>query len=156
TLSIDGAVRVTLAERTFRLPHCIAGAAELVEIITLITLLAGIEAAPLHILEQFLQLVTQRLLVLTQLAHLVALLSALALLALLTTLAALPTLILTLLEGPIAQLLLLAQHFAKIIEHGHHIVVHVAIHALAGTSHLQILQHLLKLIEQLPSCILRA
>src|SRR5262249_39366322 len=121
-LGIDRTVGVAFAECSFGFAHGLAGAAKLVEIAALIALLARIEPAPLHLVEQLFHLIAQCLLVLTQFAHLVALVTLLA------ALAALPALILALLEGAIAQLLLVAQHFAEIIEHGHHVVVHVAVH----------------------------
>ena len=78
-----------------------------------------------------------------QLAHLLA---RLALLALLSTLTIAP-LVLALLEGAIAQLLLLADHISELVERGHHVVVAVTVHLLAGTGHLQVLQHLLQVLQ---------
>src|SRR6478736_7867879 len=69
TLRIDRAVGVAFAQCTFGFTHGVAGAAEFVEIVTLVALLAGVEPAPLHLLEQLLQLITQRLLILAQIAH---------------------------------------------------------------------------------------
>ena len=64
----------------------------------------------------------------------------------LTALAVAP-LILTLLECAIAQLLLLADHIAELVERRHHVVVAVAVHLLPGTGHLQVLQHLLEVLQ---------
>jgi hypothetical protein len=97
-LGIDRAVRVAFSKLTFRLAH---GA-----------LLA-------QLLHQLLELIAQRLLILAELAHLIALL---ALLALLAALAVAP-LVLALLERAIAQLLLLADHVAELVERRHHVVV---------------------------------
>ena len=64
-------------------------------------------------------------------------------------------LILALLEGLVAQLLLLADHVAEFVERRHHVVV--AVFALrARPRHLQILQHRLQLIEQLARGVLVA
>ena len=100
-------------------------------------------------------MIAQRLLILAQLAELIAL----TVLALLPLLAALPALaaplLLALPEGAVAQLLLLADHVAQFVERRHHIVVAV-IHVAAGARHLQVFEHLLKLVEQLPSRVFRA
>src|SRR5262245_23868343 len=150
-LRIDRAVGVALAELAFRIAHGLARAAELIHLALALALplLVLAEALLAQLLHQLAQLVAQRLLVLAQLSHLVALL---ALLTLLTLLAALPALavaplVLTLLEGAVAQLLLLADHVAELVERRHHVVVAVAVHLLAGTGHLQVLQHLLELLQ---------
>ena len=71
------------------------------------------EAALAQFLQQLVELLAQRLLVLAQFAHLVAV----ALLALLALLAALlAALVLALAEGAVAQLLLLADHVAELVE----------------------------------------
>ena len=103
---------------------------------SLVAALARCYPAPGKLLLQFLQAVAQPLLVLLQVAH--------ALVA--TLLAALTILprILALLEGLVAQLLLLADHVAKLVER----LLHFAV-ALARLRHLQVLQHLLQLVEQL-------
>ena len=56
----------------------------------------------------------------------------------------------------VAQLLLLADHVAELVERGHHVVVAVAVHLLAGPRHLQVLQHLLELLQHLARRILGA
>jgi hypothetical protein len=144
-LRIDGAVRIAISQLSFRFAHGLAGAAELIHLaLPLLTLAKAMLAQLLH---ELFELVAQRALVLLQLAHLVALLALLSLLALLAALSALATLVLTLLERAIAQLLLLADHVAKLVERRHHVVV--AIHRLAGSSHLQVFQHLLQFLQQL-------
>ena len=92
-----------------------------------------------------------------QVAHgvLVALLTLLALLAALAALAV-AALILALLEGAVAQLLLLADHVAELVERRHHVVVAVAVHLLPGPRHLQVFQHRLQLLEQLAGGVLGA
>ena len=60
--------------------------------------------------------------------------------------------ILALLEGLVAQLLLLADHVAELVQR----LLHVAVAGLAGLRHLQVFQHLLQLFEQLPGRILVA
>src|SRR5215472_3005276 len=114
-LGIDRAVRVTFAELAFRLAHGIAGATELIHLA--LPLLALAEALLAQLLHQLLELIAQCLLILAQLAHLVALLALLTLLALLAALAALAVapLVLALLERAIAQLLLLADHVAEFV-----------------------------------------
>src|SRR5207302_478097 len=131
-------------------------------------LLGLAEAALLHLFQQLLELLAQRLLVLLQIVEgvlvafltLLTLLTLLALLALLALLPALPplaalallallaaALVLAFAEGAVAQLLLLADHVAELVEHRHHVVVAVLAH-LAGARHLQVFQHLLQLVEQ--------
>src|SRR6266446_6715277 len=145
-LGIDRAVRVAFSKLTFRLSHGVAGAAELIHLA--LPLLALAEALLAQLLHQFLELIAQCLLILTQLAHLIALLALLPLLALLTALPALAiaSLVLALLERAIAQLLLLADHVAELVERRHHVIVAV-IHLLPGASHLQVFQHLLKILQ---------
>ena len=109
------------------------------------------EAALAQLLEQLLEPVAQGLLVLVQIAQL--LLLALAL-ALLLALAVAPR-VLALLEGLVAQLLLLADHVAEFVERRHHVVV--ALVALcAGPRHLQVFEHRLHFIEQLARGVLVA
>src|SRR5215813_14996432 len=107
-LGIDRAVCVAFAELAFRLAHRVAGATELIHLA--LPLLALAEALLAQLLHQLLELIAQCLLILAQLAHLVALLALLTLLALLAALAALAVapLVLSLLEHAVAQLLLLA------------------------------------------------
>src|SRR5262245_1932014 len=148
-LGIDRAVRVAFSELALRLAHGVAGATELIHLA--LPLLALAEALLAQLLHQFLELIAQRLLILAQLAHLIALLALLTLLTLLALLAALSALavaplVLALLERAIAQLLLLADHVAELVERGHHVVVAV-IHLLPGTGHLQVLQHLLEVLQ---------
>src|SRR5262249_8907544 len=89
-LGIDRAVRVAFSELAFRLAHGVAGAAELIHLaLPLLTLAEALLAQLLH---QFLELIAQCLLILAQLAHLIALLPLLALLTLLALLAALSAL----------------------------------------------------------------
>src|SRR2546426_1039596 len=142
------AVRVAFSKLTLRLSHGVAGAAELIHLA--LPLLALAEALLAQLLHQFLELIAQCLLILAQLAHLIALLALLPLLALLTALPALAiaSLVLALLERAIAQLLLLADHVAELVERRHHVIVAV-IHLLPGTSHLQVFQHLLKILQHL-------
>src|SRR5947209_2130342 len=56
-------------------------------------------------------------------------------------------LVLALAERLVAQVLLLADHVAELVERRHHIIVHVVAALLAGTRHLQVFQHLLQLFE---------
>ena len=60
--------------------------------------------------------------------------------------------ILALLEGLVAQLLLLADHVAELVQR----LLHVAVAGLARLRHLQVFQHLLQLLEQLLGGILVA
>ncbi len=60
--------------------------------------------------------------------------------------------ILALLEGLVAQLLLLADHVAEFVQR----LLHVVVAGLAGLRHLQVFQHLLQLLEQLLGGILVA
>ena len=64
-------------------------------------------------------------------------------------------LLLTLLEGAVAQVLLLMDHVAELIELRHHVVVVVAV-IHARLRHLQIFHHLLQLLQQLASGVLVA
>ena len=92
---------------------------------------------------QFPEPVAQALLVLLQIAH--------VLIALLAAHAVAPG-ILALLEGLVAQLLLLADHVAEFVQR----LLHVVVAALTGLRHLQVFQHLLQLFQQLPGGILVA
>ena len=117
----------------------------LLALLALLTLLA--EPALAELLQKLVEAVTQPLLILAQVAHLV-----LALLTALTVAAV----FLALLECLVAQLLLLADHVAELVEGRHHVVI-VAIVALgAGPRHLQVLEHRLQLFEQLARSILVA
>src|SRR4029453_434997 len=89
-LRVDRAVRVAFSELAFRIAHGVAGAAELTHFA--LPLLALAEPLLAQLLHQLLELIAQRLLILAQLAHLVALLALLALLTLLALLAALSAL----------------------------------------------------------------
>ena len=111
--------------------------------LALLAALALSHAALGEFLLQFLQPVAQALLVLLQIAH--------ALIALLAAHAVAPR-ILALLEGLVAQLLLLADHVAELVQR----LLHVAVAGLAGLRHLQVFQHLLQLLEQLLGGILVA
>src|SRR5262249_27024625 len=113
---IDRTVRVAFSKLTFRLAHGVAGAAELK--IGRASCRAMAEALLAQLLHQFLELIAQCLLILAQLTHLIALLALLPLLALLTALPtlAIAPLVLALLERTIAQLLLLADHVAELVE----------------------------------------
>src|SRR5690242_4109486 len=166
-LAIDRAVGVALAERALRIGHGVARLAELVAL-ALLTLLARLLAKTLllELLHQLAEPVAQRLLVLLQVAvaplallsllallPLLALLTLLALLALLPTLAALlAALVLAFLERLVAQLLLLADHVAKLVERRHHVVVIVAV--LAGLPHLQVAQEIVELLHQIVALLL--
>src|SRR4029077_12856925 len=137
-LGIDRAIRIAFSELAFCLAHGIAGAPELIHLaLPLLTLAEALLAQLLH---QFLELIAQRLLILAQLAHLVALLALLTLLALLAALSALPALavvplVLTLLEGAVAQLLLFADHVPELIQRRHHVVIAISVHLLPGAGH---------------------
>ena len=99
------------------------------------TALARTHAALGELLLQFLQPVAQALLVLLQVVH--------ALVALLAPVAITPR-ILALLEGLVAQLLLLADHVAEFVQRLLHVVA-----TLAGLRHLQVFKHLLQLFQEL-------
>src|SRR5262249_54351597 len=124
-LGIDRAVRVTFSKLTFRLAHGVAGAAELIHLA--LPLLALAEALLAQLLHHLLELLATCLLILAQLPPLTPLLALLPLLPLLTALPAwaIPPLVLALLERTIAQLLLLADHIAKLVERRHHVIVAV-------------------------------
>src|SRR6266478_3505180 len=111
-------------------------------LLTLLAALALSHAALGKLLLQLLEPIAQAFLILLQIAH--------ALIALLAAHAITPR-ILTLLEGLVAQLLLLADHVAKLVQR----LLHVAV-TLAGLRHLQVFQHLLQLFEQLPGGVLVA
>src|SRR5262249_9760433 len=112
-LTVDGAVGIALAECVFGIAHGAVGIGEIIALallalpllpllplltllalLALLTLLVLAEATLLHLFEQLLELVAQRLLVLPQFAKgvRVAALTLFALLALLALLAALPSL----------------------------------------------------------------
>jgi hypothetical protein len=131
-LGIHGAVGVSRAELTLRLAHGLARAAELVRFVlapaltlaSTLGLLIALALLPLptlpvlpvllELLEQLVEPVAQRLLVLLQLAHAWIMLTLLPLLAALH--AVLLTLPLALLKGAVAQVLLPANHVAKLVE----------------------------------------
>src|SRR5207237_8169992 len=112
-------------------------------LLALLAALARGHAALGQFILQLLEPVAQSLLVLLQIAH--------ALIALLAARAIAPR-ILTLLEGLVAQLLLLADHVAPLVQR----LFHIAVAGLAGLRHLQIFEHLLQLLEQLLGGILVA
>ena len=143
-LRLNGTVRVAFSELALGIAHGFPGPAELIHLA--LPLLALPEPALAQLFHQFLELIAQRLLILAKLPHLAA---ALAFLALLSALSAQPvtTLVLTLLESTVAQLLLLADHVAKLVQRRHHVVVAVAIHLLSRTGHLQIFEHGLELLQ---------
>src|SRR3984957_9634620 len=156
-LRVHRPIGVTLAQPAAGIAHRAVGLAEavlavaivslfvLLALLTLLALLAALallallalpEAALGKLLLQFLQPVAQALLVLLQIAH--------ALVALLAAGAVAPR-ILALLEGLVAQLLLLADHVAEFVQR----LLHVAVAGLSGLRHLQVFQHFLQLFEQL-------
>src|ERR1700721_2662442 len=161
-LRIHGTVRIALAELATGVTHRIVGLAETIlavaglwiAVLTLLALLALLALLPLlaalalphaalgKLFLQFLEPIAQALLILLQVAHA------------LVALAALPVAprILALFEGLVAQLLLLADHVAEVIQR----LLHVAVAGLARLRHLQVFQHLLQLIEQLFGRILAA
>src|SRR4030088_1058399 len=102
--------------------------------LALVTALALPHAALGQLFLQSLEPVAQALLVLLQIAH--------ALIALLAAHAVAPR-ILALFEGLVAQLLLLADHIAKLVQR----LLHVLVAGLTGLRHLQIFQHLLQLLK---------
>ena len=128
------------------------------------------EAALAQFLEQLIELLAQRLLLVAQVAHaLLALLPRLALILLLARLVLLPlltllaflaalallaALVLALLEGAVAQLLLPADHVAELVERLVHLVVAV-VALLARPRHLQVVEHLRELIEHLARGVAR-
>ena len=112
-------------------------------LLALLAALALPHAALGQFLLQLLEPVAQALLILLQVAH--------ALVALLAALAVAPR-ILAFLVGLVAQLLLLADHVAELVQR----LLHVAVAGLAGLRHLQVFQHLLQLLEQLLGRILVA
>ncbi len=74
--------------------------------------------------------------------------------ALLAALAILLALVLALAEGAVAQILLLADHVAELVELRHHVVGVVAVHV--RRRHLQIFHHLLQLLQKLAGGVLGA
>src|SRR5450631_738810 len=160
-LRIHGAIGVAFPEPAAGIVHRRIGFAETVLAVALVALLAFLAlltllaALPLltalalphaalgQLFLQSLEPVAQALLVLLQIAH--------ALIALLAAHAVAPR-ILALFEGLVAQLLLLADHVAELVQR----LFHLAVAGLAGLRHLQIFQHLLQLVEQLLGRILVA
>ena len=151
SLRIDRTVGIAFAELAAGIAHRVIGGAKpilvvaglrvavltwLLALLTVLTALVWSHAALGQIFLQFLQPVAQALLVLLEIAH--------GLIALLAALAVAPR-ILALLERLVAQLLLLADHVAELVQR----LLHVVIAGLAGLGELQALQHLLQLIEQL-------
>src|SRR5262249_39386169 len=129
----------------------------LLTLLALLALLAFLvlpDTPLLHLFNKLFQLLAQRLLFLAQLTERVrislpALLPLLPLLSALSALALLSAwpspLVLALAERLVAQLLLLANHVAELIEHRHHVVGHV-LADLPRARHLQVLHHLRQLI----------
>src|SRR5438270_10980113 len=118
-LGVDGAIGIALAELAFGIAHGFAGTAKLVHLA--LPLLALPEPAFAQLFHQFLELIAQGLLAFPQLSHLIAGLTLLALLSVLSLLSALPALavaalVLALLKGAVAQLLLLADHVAELVQ----------------------------------------
>jgi hypothetical protein len=120
-------IRKIVAVLTLTLLLALLTLLALLPLLALLAFLILSETALLHLLKELLQLLTQRLLVLAQFTEgiRIALLALLALLPLLPALssltllaALLPTpLVLALAVGLVAQLLLLADHVAELIEH---------------------------------------
>src|SRR6185312_1729723 len=156
-LAADGVVGVALAELPLGVAHGLAGVAELVHAVALLALLALLpllpalallalllfalllaEASLLELLEQLAHAVLERLLVLLQIAHVRFLAAELPVAA-----GILPFLV-----SAIAQLLLLADHVAELVERLIHLVV-ALIGLCAGARHLQVFEHGLELVEQL-------
>ena len=77
-------------------------------------------------------------------------------LPLLTALCVLPALILALAEGAIAQVLLLPDHVAELIELRHHLVHAQVVAVHVRRRHLQVFHHLLELLQKLTRGILGA
>src|SRR6516165_11266417 len=125
-LRVDRGVGIAFSELVAGIAHRRIGFAQAVLVVALVAAaglallatLSGVHATLGEFLLQFLQPVAQALLVLLQVAH--------ALVALLAVHAVAPR-ILPLLEGLVAQLLLLADHVAELVER----LLHVAV-ALAG------------------------
>ena len=113
-------------------------------------MLALPKAVLAQLFEQLVEAVAQRLLVLLQGAR-ALLLALLTLLTLLT--AALPVLLLAAPVGAVAQVLLLADHVAQLIERRRHLIV---VAAAVGRGHLQIFHHLLELGQKLLGGVARA
>ena len=113
------------------------------------------EAVILEFFEQLLEPVAQRLLVLLQVAHGDCPAAGPApACPCWPRWTVLPALILALAESAVAQILLLLDHVAKLIELRHHIVDVVAV--LVRRRHLQILHHLLELLQKLARGVLGA
>src|SRR5260221_2344266 len=154
-LRIHGAIGVPHAGPAAGLAHRGTGFAEAVlapallgvlarlPLLTLLAALALSHTALGKLLLQLLEPFTQAILILLQIAH--------ALIALLAA-HAIASRILALLEGLVAQLLLLADHVTKFVQR----LPHLVIAGLTGLRHLQVFQHLLQLFEQLPGGVLVA
>ena len=162
-LRVDGAVGVAFAEIAFGVAHRFAGAAELVQFaLPWPCCLAG-PADPCWPKPRFFRS-SSSLLSRSRNACWLCRSSPIAspccwpcaalLALLLAALAVLPALILALAEGAVAQLLLLADHVAELVELRHHVVAVVAVHV--RRRHLQVLHHLLELLQKLPGRILGA
>ncbi len=158
-LRIDRAVGIALTEIAGGIAHGLAGAAKLIQFtlslagcgLALLVLLILAQAAVLQLVEQFVQPIAQRLLVLPQLAKRISLGLRLARLALARRAAL--ALILALLKSAVAQLLLLADHVAELVERRHHVLV-ALVHI--RHAHLQIFHHLLQLLQKLARGVLGA
>src|SRR5579862_4627118 len=121
-LGVDGVVGIAVAKIAFGIAHGLAGTAELVGAVlalplAILALLVLAQAVVLQLLEQFVEAIAQRLLVLLELAHSRALLLTLARLALAArrALRIIAALLLPLLECAVAQILLLTDHVAELI-----------------------------------------
>src|SRR6516165_10330152 len=176
-LRVHRAVGIALAEIAGSVAHGIAGVAELIELLLALSLalclvLAGralpllallafvvlAKAATLEFLHQFVEPVAQRLLALPQIAKGIAVglrvpEFALATAALTLLLALLLALLLSLLESAVAQLLLLADHLAQLVERRHHVIV-ALVHV--RHAHLQVLHQFLQLLQKLARGVLGA
>src|SRR3954466_9511133 len=162
-LRVHGTVRIAFAELRAGIAHGPVGGVQTAVVIALVTVLIAIlarlsllalltllpflalallallpllrEAALGKLVLQLLQPVAQRLLILLEVRH--------RLVALLLAARALTPGILPLLESLVAQLLLLADHVAELVER----LLHVAVAGLPGLRHLEIFHDLRELLE---------
>ena len=144
-LTVHRAVGIALPELAFGLTHGLPGFAELTHFVAFALLPRLAKAALAQLLQQLVQSIFQPLLVLTQIAHLT-----IALAGLLSPLTIAPA-VLTLAEGLVAQLLLLANDVAQFVKRRHHVVVAVIAAGGAGPRRLQVFEHRLQFFKQ-PSC----
>src|SRR4051812_20282165 len=151
-LRVHGTVRIAFAELRAGIAHGPVGGVQTAVVIALVTVLIAIlarlsllalltllpllrEAALGEFVLELLQPVAQRLLILLEVRH--------RLVALLLAARALTPGILPLLESLVAQLLLLADHVAELVER----LLHVAVAGLPGLRHLEIFHDLRELLE---------